>query len=115
MCLHVILKWNKKNEFHDAVGMDRDDEEVEPVAGNRVRKERKLLKDEHDGKSKKRARVLVEVMVNDILVFLQATYIVSYMYIPSIHMKTVPMVRGFSIDKEPRALHCFDMQRHEGF
>ncbi|GMY26312.1 protein MAK16 homolog A-like [Fagus crenata] len=49
----------------DNVGMDRDDEEVEPVAGNRVRKERKLLKDEHDGKSKKRARVLVEVEHGD--------------------------------------------------
>ena len=62
-----------------------DDEDVEPFAGKRVRKEtapasRKLAKDEPDAKSKKRARVLVEVMVNDILVCLQASYIVSDMY-----------------------------------
>ncbi|KAK7828709.1 protein mak16 [Quercus suber] len=50
---------------NDNVGMDSDDEKVEPVAGKRLRKEtasasRKLEKDGHDGKSKKRARVLVE-------------------------------------------------------
>ena len=62
-----------------------DDEDVKPFAGKRVGKEtapasRKLAKDEPDAKSKKRARVLVEVMVNDILVCLQVSYIVSDMY-----------------------------------
>ena len=71
----------RKNEFHDAVGMDSDDEKVEPIAGKRVRKEtasaaRKLEKDGHDGKSKKIARVLVEEMIDDIFVFLPASYIV---------------------------------------
>ena len=61
--------------------MDSDDEKVEPVAGKRLRKEtasasRKLEKDGHDGKSKKRARVLVEEMIDDIFVFLPASYIV---------------------------------------
>ncbi|XP_050276746.1 uncharacterized protein LOC126718531 [Quercus robur] len=55
---------------NDNVGMDSDDEKVEPVAGKRLRKEtasasRKLEKDGHDGKSKKRARVLVEVEHGD--------------------------------------------------
>ncbi|KAK7838577.1 hypothetical protein CFP56_019516, partial [Quercus suber] len=66
-----FLNGIRKNEFHVAVGMDSDDEKVEPIVGKRVRKEtasamRKLEKDGHDGKSKKRARVLVEEMIDDI-------------------------------------------------
>lgn len=81
----VFLKWNKKNQFHDAVEINGDDEEVEPFSGNRVGKEtaptlRKPAKDEPVAKSKKRTRVLVEVMVNDIMVCLRVSYIVSDIY-----------------------------------
>ncbi|XP_030957293.1 protein MAK16 homolog [Quercus lobata] len=53
------------------VEMVGDDEDVEPFAGKRVGKEtapasRKLVKDEPDAKSKKRARVLVEVEHGDV-------------------------------------------------
>jgi hypothetical protein len=74
VCPH--LNWNKKKKnFNDAVGMDADEEEVEPVAGKRVRKEtalasEKLDKGEPGSKLKKRTRVLVEVMANDIMAFL---------------------------------------------
>lgn len=72
VCVHP--NWNKKKEFNDAVGMDADEEEVEPVAGKRVRKETalasgKLDKEEPGAKLKKRARVLVEVIADDIMVF----------------------------------------------
>ncbi|XP_062158549.1 uncharacterized protein LOC133866012 isoform X1 [Alnus glutinosa] len=55
---------------YDNVGMDADEEEVEPVAGKRVRKETglasgKLDKDEPGAKLKKRTRVLVEVEHED--------------------------------------------------
>ncbi|XP_059447078.1 uncharacterized protein LOC132178628 isoform X1 [Corylus avellana] len=55
---------------YDNVGMDADEEEVEPVAGKRVRKETalasgKLDKVESGAKLKKRARVLVEVEHED--------------------------------------------------
>ena len=91
--------------------MDSDDEKVEPVAGKRMRKEtasasRKLEKDGHDGKSKKRARVLVEVMIDDIFVF-YLLVILSLICNPFIHIKTVPTVWGFSFYKELRALHHF--------
>ena len=91
--------------------MDSDDEKVEPVAGKRLRKEtasasRKLEKDGHDGKSKKRARVLVEVMIDDIFVF-YLLVILSLICNPFIHIKTVPTVWGFSFYKELRALHHF--------
>ncbi|KAG6713935.1 hypothetical protein I3843_05G162600 [Carya illinoinensis] len=56
---------------YDNVETDGDDEEVEPVAGKRVRKEaasslRKFEKDEPGAKLKKRARVLVEVEHEDV-------------------------------------------------
>ncbi|KAM3754060.1 hypothetical protein ACB098_03G139200 [Castanea mollissima] len=55
----------------DNVEMDGDDEEVEPFSGKRVGKEtaptlRKPAKDEPVAKSKKRARVLVEVEHGDV-------------------------------------------------
>ncbi|KAE8037868.1 hypothetical protein FH972_010423 [Carpinus fangiana] len=55
--------------------MDAYEEEVEPVAGKRVRKETTLAsgkpdKGEPGAKLKKRARVLVEVMANDIMAFI---------------------------------------------
>ncbi|KAF3968289.1 hypothetical protein CMV_007800 [Castanea mollissima] len=55
----------------DNVEMDGDDEEVEPFSGKRVGKEtaptlRKPAKDETVAKSKKRARVLVEVEHGDV-------------------------------------------------
>ncbi|KAE8023532.1 hypothetical protein FH972_009213 [Carpinus fangiana] len=55
---------------YDNVGMDADEEEVEPVAGKRVGKETalasgKLGKGEPGAKLKKRARVLVEVEHED--------------------------------------------------
>jgi len=85
LCASVHPNWNKKKEFNDAVGMDADEEEVEPVAGKRVRKETglasgKLDKDEPGAKLKKRTRVLVEVMGDDIMVFYRLTTF-SYIYI----------------------------------
>jgi hypothetical protein len=67
--------------------MDADEEDVEPVASKRVRKETalasgKLDKGELGAKSKKRARVLVEVMANDIMVFYRLTTF-PYTYILS--------------------------------
>jgi hypothetical protein len=78
-CVCPHTNWNKKKEFNVAVGMDADEEEVEPVAGKRVRKETalasgKLDKGEPGAKLKKRARVLVEVMANDIMVFYISLY-----------------------------------------
>ncbi|XP_062158586.1 uncharacterized protein LOC133866034 isoform X1 [Alnus glutinosa] len=60
-----LLEWPSSKWYHDLVGMDADEEEVEPVAGKRVRKETglasgKLDKDEPGAKLKKRTRVLVE-------------------------------------------------------
>lgn len=60
-CTHLLL--------NDVVGMDEDDEEAEPLTRKRVRKEssvasKKLEKDGPVAKLKKKARVLVEVIVN---------------------------------------------------
>ena len=57
---------------NDAAGTD-EDEEAETVAQRRVKKKtgsKRLEKDIPDTKSKKKARVLVEVVVNYILVLI---------------------------------------------
>ena len=55
-------------QFNDVDGTDEDDDEIDESTRKRVRKEsavasKKLLKDEPVAKLKKKARVLVEVMV----------------------------------------------------
>ena len=81
--------WKSANvshiHLHDAVGTDEDDEEAEPVTRKRVRMEsavasKKLEKDGPVAKLKKKARVLVEVIINILGLFWLYFYSLSFVF-----------------------------------